>query len=261
QYTPHDKQLIYHFLFPSVFYFTCFLIATYLLIRIPYMDIGSKELFCFLHCLGIIFISIMAGLRNDLIAFIVASVSLVYVFVFFIRFMEKVFKNEEIRFITERKLKWINVISIMLVGLNIWIYTKYNEFISGFIIISSSVMFLIVGFLLMRFYLKNKQSYYFRFIKIIMMSLVVSAIPFICLFLIPNMMKKKAIISIEAIGIFFLFVPVCIFYMIIAGKLFDFKFVIHRLQYYILLSVGLTGFLVILGIVIFNNRGDNILDT
>lgn len=261
QYTPHDKQLIYHLLLPSVFYFTCLLIATYLFIRIPYMNKGSKDLLCFLHCLGIVFISIMAGLRKDLVAFIVASASLVYAFLFFIRFMEKVFKNEEIRFITERHLKWIHVISIVLVGLNIWIYTKHNKFVTDFIIISSSVLFSMIGYLLVRFYLKNKQSYYFKFIKIIMMSLVVSAIPFICLFLVPNIMKRKAIISIEAIGIFFLFIPICIFYMIIAGKLFDFKFVIHRLQYYILLSAGLTGFLVILGIVIFNNRGDNILDT
>lgn len=48
--------------------------------------------------------------------------------------------------------------------------------------------------------------------------------------------------------------------MIIEGKIFDYNFVIHRVQYYALLSICLTGFIVILGILIFHNTSDNILD-
>lgn len=92
------------------------------------------------------------------------------------------------------------------------------------------------------------------------MSAIISAMPFIFLFLIPNLINDTEIISVETIAIFFLLVPICIFYMIIEGKIFNYNFVIRRVQYYALLSTCLTGFIVILGILIFDNTSDNILD-
>ena len=57
-------------------------IATYILIRAPHLNAGVKDLIYFLHCLGMSYISIMAGLRKDLIAYIVVAISLMYSVVF-----------------------------------------------------------------------------------------------------------------------------------------------------------------------------------
>ncbi|MGM2786770.1 ATP-binding protein [Bacillus cereus group sp. Bce018] len=260
KYTPYDKQLIYHLFLPAIFYLTCFFMATYILIRVPEMNDGTKDLIYFLHCLGIIFISIMAGLRKDVLAYVVASVSIIYSFVFFIKFMNISFQDLKTKFITRLKLIHIYVIAVILVCLTIFIYIKHNALATKYIILLISFLFLLTIYLLFKFYIKSKQSYYFKFIRMIMMSLIISAIPFVVLFVIPSLMNKQGIIGVEMIAIFFLFVPICLFYMIIAGKLFDLNFIIRRAQYYILLSMCLTGFLVILGILIFHNKGDNILD-
>ncbi|MGR5986196.1 hypothetical protein ACUC2M_21410 [Bacillus cytotoxicus] len=51
------------------------------------------------------------------------------------------------------------------------------------------------------------------------------------------------------------------FYWVISGDLFDAKFMIQRIPYYIMLSISFTGFVTILGIFIFNDNADHILDT
>ena len=260
EYNPYDKQLVYHLFLPSVFYLTCFFVATYILIRAPYLNAGTKDLIYFLHCLGMSYISIMAGLRKDSIAYIVVAISLTYSVVFFIKFMDMFTKNLKIRFITKTKLIYINIIAFILVCLTIFIYLKYNDLSTSYIILLSSVLFLLTVYVLFRFYFKSRKSYYFKFIRVIIMSTIISAMPFIFLFLIPNLINYKEIISVETTAIFFLLVPICIFYMIIEGKIFDYNFVIHRVQYYALLSICLTGFIVILGILIFHNTSDNILD-
>lgn len=261
KYTPYDKQLIYHLILPAIFYLTCFFMATYILIRVPNMNDGTKDLIYFLHCLGIIFISIMAGLRKDVLAYVVVSVSVIYSFVFFIKFMNISFLDLKTKFITRLKLIHIYMLAALLVCLTIFIYIKHNALSTKYILLLSSFLFLLTVYLLLKFYIKSRQSYYFKFIRMIIVSLILSAIPFVVLYVIPSLMHKDGIISVEMIAIFFLFVPICLFYMIIAGKLFDFNFIIQRAQYYILLSICLTGFLVILGILIFHNKGDNILDT
>ncbi|GAB6458669.1 ATP-binding protein [Bacillus luti] len=259
-YNPYDQQLVYHLFLPTVFFLTCFFIATYILIRAPHLNAGVKDLIYFLHCLGMSYISIMAGLRKDLIAYIVVAISLMYSVVFFIKFLDIFMKNLKIRVITKTKLIYINIIAFLLVCLTIFIYLKYNDLSTKYIILLSSFLFLLTVYVLFRFYFKSKKSYYFKFIRIIIMSALISAMPFIFLFLIPNLIDEKEIISVEMIAIFFLLVPICIFYMIIEGKIFDFNFIIRRVQYYALLSICLTGFLVILGIIIFHNTSDNILD-
>ncbi len=174
--------------------------------------------------------------------------------------MDMFTKNLKIRFITKTKLIYINIIAFILVCLTIFIYLKYNDLSTSYIILLSSVLFLLTVYVLFRFYFKSRKSYYFKFIRVIIMSTIISAMPFIFLFLIPNLINYKEIISVETTAIFFLLVPICIFYMIIEGKIFDYNFVIHRVQYYALLSICLTGFIVILGILIFHNTSDNILD-
>lgn len=157
------------------------------------------------------YISIMAGLRKDSIAYIVVAISLTYSVVFFIKFMDMFTKNLKIRFITKTKLIYINIIAFILVCLTIFIYLKYNDLSTSYIILLSSVLFLLTVYVLFRFYFKSRKSYYFKFIRVIIMSTIISAMPFIFLFLIPNLINYKEIISVETTAIFFLLVPICIF--------------------------------------------------
>ncbi|MGH1298661.1 sensor histidine kinase [Bacillus pretiosus] len=261
QYTPYSKQLLYHLLIPVGFYVICLFMAMYLLLFVPEINHSKKNLLYFLTALGISFISIMATQRKDTFAFVVASISLVSSFSFFVRFMKLYFKMNQIKFLNKKQLILADVISVILIIVNIFVYTNYHDFAELFTMYLGVSLFLLTGYLLLRFRLKNKYSNHLKFMRIILMSFLISAVPFVCLFLIPNMLDGKEVISAETTGIFFLFIPMCIFYLVIAGKGFDSKFIIQRLQYYTVLSVGLNFYFSVLGLVVFDDREDLVLDT
>ncbi|TKH91615.1 histidine kinase [Bacillus cereus] len=258
-YSPYSKQVFYHLIIPIGFYLVCFLMAVYLLMFVPEMNRSTNDLVYFLISFGTSFISIMAVQRKDTLSFIVVSISLVCSFTFFIRFMKLYFSNKEIKFLTPKQLQILNVISILFVILSIFVYIKYNEWANLFTINLSLILFCFTVYLLVRFYFKSENSNYFKYLKIIIISLLVSAIPFVCLYLMPNVLQGEEFISSETTGIFFLFFPVCIFYLVIAGKLFDFKFIIQRLPYYIVLAVGVNIFCAVLGMVIFEDSDEHLL--
>lgn len=260
QYNPYSKQLFYHLLIPAGFYIICLFMTLYLFVSVPEMNDSTKSLLYFLIALGISFISIMAAQRKDIFSFVMASISLVSSFKFFIRFMKFYFKTNQTQFLTMKKRKVVDIISMLLIIASIVVYMEYNEFATTFTITLSSILFLFIGYLLLRIYLKSKNSNDFKFVKIIIISFVVSVIPFVCLYLIPNIFQGKGFISSETTGVFFIFIPVCLFYLVIAGKLFDFKFIIQRIPYYIALSVGVNMFCAVLGIVIFENSDENVAD-
>ncbi|MDA2313222.1 ATP-binding protein [Bacillus cereus group sp. MYBK35-2] len=259
EYPPYSKQVFYHLIIPIGFYIVCLLMVLYLLIFVPEINRSTNDLLYFLISLGVSFISIIAAQRKDTLSFIVASISLVCVFTFFIRFMKMYFSNNQIKFLTPKQLKTLNFISIFLVILSILIHIKYNEWANLFTITLSALLFLFTVYLLVRFYFKSGNSSYFKYLKIIIISFLVSAIPFICLYLIPNLFYGEEFISSETTGIFFLFIPICIFYLVISGKMFNFKFIIQRLPYYIVLSVGVNMFCAVLGMVIFEDSDDHLL--
>lgn len=259
KYPPYSKQVFYHLIIPIGFYIVCLLMALYLLIFVPEMNRSTNDLLYFLISLGVSFISIIAVQRKDTLSFIVASILLVCVFTFFIRFMKLYFSNNQVKFLTPKQLKISNFMSIFLIILSIFVYTKYNEWANLFTITLSALLFLFTVYLLVRFYFKSGNSSYFKYLKIIIISFLVSAIPFICLYLIPNLFYGEEFISSETTGIFFLFIPICIFYLVISGKMFNFKFIIQRLPYYIVLSVGVNVFCAVLGMVIFEDSEEHLL--
>ncbi|HDR8267338.1 TPA: histidine kinase, partial [Bacillus cereus] len=114
EYPPYSKQVFYHLIIPVGFYIICFLMALYLLIFVPEMNRSTNDLVYFLISLGISFISIIAVQRKDTLSFIAVSISLVCSFIFFIRFMKLYFSNNQIKFLSPKQLKILNVISVFL---------------------------------------------------------------------------------------------------------------------------------------------------
>ncbi|HDR8241391.1 TPA: histidine kinase, partial [Bacillus cereus] len=158
KYTPYSKQLFYHLFIPVGFYVVCFLMAFYLLMFVPEMNRSTINLVYFLISLGVNFISIMAVERDDIFSFIVASISLVCSFTFFIRFMMLYFLNNQIKFLIPKQSKVLNAISIFLIIVSIFVYIEHNEWANLFTIILSLILFCCTVYLLVRFYFKSKNS-------------------------------------------------------------------------------------------------------
>lgn len=253
QYSPYSKQLFYHLIIPIGFYIICIFMALYLLIFVPEMNRSTNSLLYFLIALGSSFISITATQRKDIFAFIIASTSMIGSITFFLQFMKFYFSNNQIKFLTKKQLNVVYVLATLLIIVSMFIYGKHNQVMNLYTIALSMILFLVTVYSLIQFYLKSKKSNHSGFLKVMIISCFVSVLPFVCLYVIPNIFYGEELISSEITGIFFLFFPVNVFYLVIEGKLFDFKFIIKRLPYYIILALGINIFLVLFGIVIFED--------
>lgn len=69
----------------------------------------------------------MAVEREDILSFVVASISLVCSFTFFIRFMMLYFLDNEIKFLIPKQIKVLNAISLFLIIMSIFVYIEHNE--------------------------------------------------------------------------------------------------------------------------------------
>ena len=144
----------------------------------------------------------MAVEREDIFSFIMASISLVCSFTFFIRFMMLYFLHNEIKFLIPKQLKVLNAISVFLIIVSIFVYVEHNEWANLFTVTLSFILFCFTVYLLVRFYLKSKNSSYIKYLKLLLLVFV-SATPFVCLYLIPNLYYGEEFISSETTGIFF----------------------------------------------------------
>ncbi len=81
----------------------------------------------------------------------------------------------------------------------------------------------------------------------------------IVLFIIPNLILDKELITFELSAVCFIFIPVYSLYILILKK-FDFDLIINRLQYYLLISFGISGVLFIINLIIFEKRRESLLE-
>ncbi|PEE60883.1 sensor histidine kinase [Bacillus cereus] len=82
----------------------------------------------------------------------------------------------------------------------------------------------------------------------------------IVLFIIPNLILDKELITFELSAVFFIFIPVYSLCTLILKSFFDFDSIINRLQYYLLISFGISGFLFIINLIIFEKRREGLLE-
>lgn len=82
----------------------------------------------------------------------------------------------------------------------------------------------------------------------------------IVLFIIPNLILDKELITFELSAACFTFIPVYSLYMLILKFFFDFDLIINRLQYYLLISFGISGVLFIINLIIFEKRRESLLE-
>lgn len=86
-------------------------------------------------------------------------------------------------------------------------------------------------------YIRNRKTIYEPVLKLIVAGLTVVFSPFIGLVAIPGIFWEIELIPETLAAIFLILLPVFLIYLVIANRLLDIDFVIHRLRYYSLLSI------------------------
>lgn len=259
-YKKDDRQLIYHLIMPVIFFVFFFIINILLIITNGKVkDRSVSYLIQFLNMLGFSYISVIIYGRMDLLGIILKPVTFTYTFAVFISFMQAYLEKRDKNFVSGNILKliYLFVIGSCSASILLKLYFYNTSFINSFSFIT---LLALTFFLLIRYYFQNQYSSEIFIVKSIIISGSISLIPFIFLFVIPNFFSGKELLSFEVSAIFFIFVPIYFLYMLFSKSLFDFNFILNRLQYYTFISLGISGALFCIELIVFENRKNSLLE-
>jgi two-component system sensor histidine kinase ComP len=79
-----------------------------------------------------------------------------------------------------------------------------------------------------------------RIVQILLSGLFLALLPFVAFYALPDLLNIRPIMNWEWTTPFFLFLPITLFYLVIATSLIDVSFIIGRLSYYSVISLVLT---------------------
>ncbi|KMP22119.1 ATP-binding protein [Bacillus paranthracis] len=262
-YEKGDKQFTYHLFMPLLYYLIFISSCLFIIIYNGRKNNNwSNYLLQFLTLFSLTYISSIAYGRMDVLGMIVMSSSFNYSLVLFLLFLNAYFNNRNEWIINTKTLNFLQkTVIILLISTNAlrFFYNRLGSLINGitFLILLFTIMFLLV-----RFIFRNKQNVKLEFIKAIIISFLISLIPFIFFFVIPSLFLGKELIEFEISIIFFLFIPTYFFYLLISRDLFDVNFIISRLKYYLFISLIVSGLILIMEIIVFDKKFEleNVLD-
>ncbi|WP_157108297.1 ATP-binding protein [Halalkalibacter krulwichiae] len=104
-------------------------------------------------------------------------------------------------------------------------------------------------------FLKRKvsQTKYEKRINVMAHTLLVSVIPFICFYLIPDLLVKASILPLEIALLFLLLIPITLLYVLVTDNYYFAKLTINKLLYYFFVAVILA-FLSVVVILVFGSH-------
>ncbi|MCW1238501.1 ATP-binding protein [Bacillus pretiosus] len=259
-YKKGDKQLIYHLIFPIIFS-VIFISINIIVILTNYNKKKQSITYFigFLTTLGFTYISVIAYGRMDLLGLLLKSITFTFTFPLFVSFMQTYYKERGTIFTNKHYIISMYLIASIsaCAAVLLKMFTYDTAILNS---LSFGILLLITTFLLVRYYFKHKYNADILIIKSLIISSSISLIPFIFFFIIPNIFLQKEILSFELSAVFFVFIPIYFLCMLMSKSLFDFESIINRLQYYLFLSIGISGVLFVIGFIIFDKRVENLLE-
>lgn len=245
-YSHLDTQYVIYLLLPFLFAVTTILLSIFLYQR-KKDDHSAILLIYFLLSIGVCYLSASVSARSDIIGRISNTITLPGSIILFAHFIKRYLIRFNLVFIKTRTLVILYVLnSILILLMVINLKCKLNFQIKMIQLIFFLLLTCYLLFHLTRLYLKNKNSEGNNVLIILWISLFAAFSPFVCLYVIPNILFKKELVSAESTAIFLIIIPVVFVYLQLTERIFDIDFLLSRLRYYSLLSFPFAVFTVLL---------------
>ena len=238
------EQLFTFLLFPLL-YFVLSICVTIYLWRKNKDNFLTTLLILFLLSGSLAYISSIASGRINLLGGIVINFCIIICLVILIHFLEHYFRYLHIKwpFIASRLLyllPFLVLVHDLIQILNpAFIIFTPNRILAIFCVL----VLCIIGILLVS-YLQTRSSK----LRIIAVSLIIPFMPFLLLFVVPEIVGQEAILSSEISSLFLLFIPFSFIFIHLNEQLFDIDYQLSRIRYYsalafciaIVLTIGIS---------------------
>ena len=248
---PTDFPYLFYMLIilPSVYYFTALIVALYLYYQKNYVP-HLRFLITFILTVSLAYASIGASSGANTIGMIVNSGCMLLCLVILLHFLKNYFTFLKIRwcFVQNIKILYMLPISASILRFIKAIYPKLGLLDSILILILFSSLLLYILYTLIYGYFQHRLPQ----LKLLFIGLVVPFLPFLILYVLPELLIKQSVVSADICALFLLLIPFNIIFLQLTERLFDITYHITRFRYYATISLFFSSWL-ILGMYLIND--------
>ena len=247
------EQLFTLIIFPTL-YFALSICVTIYLWRKNKDNFLTTLLLLFLLSVSLAYISSIASSRANNIGNIVINFCIILCLVILIHFLEHYFRYLQIKW-PFMKSHLLYLLPLLVLVHDIINMIRPTIYIFTPIVILSIFCLLVVCiiYILLVSYLQTHSPK----IRIIAISLIIPFMPFLLLFVVPEILGRQAILSAEISSLFLLFIPFSFIFIQVNERLLDIEYQLSRIRYYSALAFSIALVLTI-GISILLNEYDSI---
>ncbi|MDD1503538.1 ATP-binding protein [Lysinibacillus sp. CNPSo 3705] len=240
----NPEEFYLQIIFP-LFYFVLSLgVAIYLLQKNKENQLTSLLTLFLLTC-SLTYISCGASSRGNLIGEAVISIGIVLCILLFIHFLQFYFRYLHLEW-PYLNTKWLYLLLLIIPCCN-FIMRMNSDFrvITALIYLTIfAVLVLYAIYILLTSYLRTKLAK----IRLITIAFITPFLPFLLLFVIPEILGQNPILHAEVAALFLLFIPFSFIFIQVNERLFDIEYQLSRLRYYstlaffsaLILTTGIT---------------------
>lgn len=227
-------QFYMHAVIPSLYFLITLWTAIYLY-RFKNKNELLQLLILFLLVMSIAYISAGASSRRNEFAGIIIQSTMILCLVILIHFLKKYFTFLQLKWSFIRNMGILYTLPILMCIFSILaVYSQtLDAVIPSLTLASFSVLLFTVLAILLQGYFRSK----YQQLKVLLVCLVVPFLPFVLLFVLPNIIFQQSILSSDISALFFLFIPFSFIFTQVTERLFGFQYHLSRIRYYGRLSL------------------------
>lgn len=233
---PH--QFYMHEIVPSIYFLITLWTAIYLYC-FKNNNALLNLLILFLLVMSIAYISAGASSRGNAFAGIIIQSTMILCLVILIHFLKNYFTYQQLKWSFTRNMNILYALPILMliVGI-IGLYSPALDSALSWLTLSlfTVLLFIVLGVLLQGYFRSRVLQ-----LKILLICVVVPFLPFVLLFVLPEILFQKPILSSDISSLFLLFIPFSFIFTQLTERLFGLHYHLSRIRYYGLLSL-LTAF-------------------
>lgn len=230
-------QFYLHVILPIIYFVLSLGAGFYLYKR--QKDIASmKWLILFILTIALAYLSSTASSKLNLLGGIITNGGILLAPVVLLQFLQNYYRYLHIKWTFIQRIEMLYILPVIgavLGGVEI-VYPFLRNTTSLIILTTSFLLFACSLWILLHGYYKTRMIQ----LRLLILSVILPFLPFLLLFVVPEVIRQRPILEAEYSILFVLLIPFCFMFLRVSERLFDIHYYITRTSYYLVVTSALT---------------------
>lgn len=230
-------QFYLHVILPIIYFVLSLGAGFYLYKR--QKDIASmKWLILFILTIALAYLSSTASSKLNLLGGIITNGGILLAPLVLLQFLQNYYRYLHIKWTFIQRIEMLYILPVIgavLGGVEI-VYPFLRNTTSLIILTTSFLLFACSLWILLHGYYKTRMIQ----LRLLILSVILPFLPFLLLFVVPEVIRQRPILEAEYSILFVLLIPFCFMFLRVSERLFDIHYYITRTSYYLVVTSALT---------------------